>query len=107
MSASHANKPLHMPFSWLADEIKHDENAKFAEKVLIIARGAQTVVSILQSNLDDLASIADGNDTQPLLSAYEVGALAGLMLVSLTSLTGDAERRITAIGAAARKGEKS
>jgi hypothetical protein len=98
--------PLHERFSWLNGAIQNDENAIFAEKVLAITQGAQTITSIMRNNLDDLASIADGNDTQPLMSAYEIGALAGLMFISLGTLAGDAERRINALDAAAQKGAK-
>lgn len=98
--------PLHERFSWLTSEIKNDENAIFAEKVLAVTQGAQTIANIMRNNLDDLAAAADGDDTQPLLSAYDIGTLAGLMIVSLGTLARDAEIRMNAIGAATLKGAK-
>ena len=95
--------PLHERFSYLNSSIEFDANAKFAERVLIVTQGAQTIASIMRNTLDDLASIADGNDTQPLMNAYEIGTLAGLMVFSLGQLTADAERRIKSLDAAANK----
>ena len=107
MSARDSMGPIHVPFTWLDDSIKNDQNAQFAEMALIVAQGACTIASIAQKNATDLVAIAGDGDGQPLLSAFDIDALIGLMVISLTNLGVAAEERIDRLEFAARKGVKS
>jgi hypothetical protein len=101
-----AAEPIHKEFSWLPSNIKNDQNAQFAEMALIVAQGARTIASIVRSNTTDLAALSDGAEVRPLLGAYEIDSLIGLMSLSLTNLYIAAEERIDRLDFEARKGAK-
>lgn len=106
MSARDDMPPIHVPFAWLNDKIKDDQNAQFAEMAMIVARGAHTIANILRNNTSILAAIADGDVAQALLPASDIDALTELMILSLRNLDVAAEERLDRLEFATREGAK-
>ncbi|WP_426192578.1 hypothetical protein [Massilia sp. DWR3-1-1] len=93
--------PMHRPFSWLPYRLEDSSDARFAAMVKTVARGAQTIATIVQKDL-----IHASAGVQPLLSVDDLDGLVGLMVSSLNLMTGAAEDRIDYLEAEALKGAK-
>jgi len=64
-----APKATHKPFSWLADDLKHDQRAQFAATTMDICQGVETCLELVHtSSLErDSGPTLNPNDTDRLL----------------------------------------
>lgn len=86
----------HQRFTWLDASLKHNGEARFAETVVNVSRGASVIVSILAAHILDLNACADGgrDSTRFLLNGNDTDALAQLAVFSLDQLDELANLRV-------------
>lgn len=90
------NAAEHRPFSFLADRLQHDPNARFAEAVLDITQGITVCLSIVHSSNMTRSMNRENPDAtrMPIVNTVDTAQLLRMAAASAELIARQAERHI-------------